>query len=271
MNIPCLETIAISVKGAVALIELNRPQKANALNAQMWLEFEKAFRWLDRESQLRVGILSARGEHFTSGIDLEFLMSISRQVETLSEVDKQAALRHEIVKLQDAVSAIEQCRKPVIAAIKGACIGAGVDIITACDIRYAAKNATFSVKEVDLAIVADLGTLQRLPRLINPGTTRELAYTGRQFKAVEALAMGLISDSYESSDPLMTTVHQLAQAIADKSPLTIQGIKQTLNYSSEHDIQAGLDYVAYKNAANLVSGDLEEAMAAYLQKRPAKY
>lgn len=260
------KTLAISLTDGIALIELNRPDKANAMNGLMWNELKAAFDWLE-ESPARVGVLSARGRHFTAGIDLDFLLSMKSGIASLPEGNRQEHLREVITGLQHAVSAAETCRKPILAAVHGACIGAGVDLITACDMRYATHNARFSVKEVDMAIVADLGTLQRLPRLTGDGQARELAYTGMEFDGNKAYAIRLVNDVFPDQDSLMKAVMEIALCISRKSPSTIRGIKETFNYSRDHSVSEGLEYVAALNATLLFSDDLTEALTASKQKR----
>lgn len=264
------ETLALTETNGVAHIELNRPDKANAMNGVMWKELRLAFHWLST-SRARVGVLSARGKHFTAGIDLDLLAAMQSEFASLPEGRRQERLREVIVELQEAISAAESCTKPIIAAIHGACMGGGIDLITACDMRYATRDARFSVKEIDLAIVADLGTLQRLPRLVGEGLARELAFTGREFDGVEAHGMKLVNQVFEDREHLMTTVLKIAAEIASKSPLTIRGIKDTLNYSRDHSVAEGLSYVAAKNAAILMSADLAEAMSAAKHKRKVRY
>ncbi len=265
-----LETLLISVTNGVAHIALNRPDKANALNTAMWKDLKSAFDWLS-SSSARACVLSAQGKHFTAGIDFNLLISAQSEIGNLPDNLKQTRLKAFITDLQAAVSAAENCKIPVIAAIHGACIGAGVDLITACDMRYATQDARFSVKEVDVAIVADLGTLQRLPRLIGDGLARELAYTGREFSGDEALAMRLTNRSFADRDTLMQFAFDLAGSIAEKSPLVIRGIKDSLNYNREHTLAEGLEYVAVKNSINMFSADFTEALSAAKQKRPAKF
>ena len=264
------ETLAITEADGIAHIELNRPDRANAMNAAMWKELRSAFDWLSA-SRARVGVLSGRGRHFTSGIDLDMLVTMQAALAGLSEGGRQERLKDFIVELQQAISAAESCKKPVLAAIQGACIGGGIDLVTACDMRYASADARFSVKEVDLAIVADVGTLQRLPRLIGDGLARELAYTGREFDGAAARAMGLVNAVLPDRESLLQHVMGIAAGIAAKSPLTIRGIKDTLNYSRDHPVAEGLAYVAAKNAAILFSADLTEAVTAAKQKRAAKF
>jgi enoyl-CoA hydratase len=260
------ETLAISESDGIAHIELNRPDKANAMNALMWKELKSAFEWLN-SSKARVGVLSARGKNFTAGIDFELLMAVKTETAGLPDGARQDRLREIIGEMQAAISAAELCSKPVLAAIHGACVGGGVDLVTACDMRYATQDTKFSVKEVDLAIIADVGTLQRLPRMVGEGLARELAYTGREFKGVEAHAMRLVNQTFSDKESLIKAVMEIAGNIARKSPQTIRGIKDTLNYSRDHTVAEGLAYVAAKNAQMLFSADLAEAIAANMQKR----
>lgn len=268
---PKFEALTVSSENRIANIQLNRPDKANAINATMWKELKDVFDWVNGTPEVRVAVLSGQGKHFSAGIDFEFLSAIYNEVSELSEGRRQERLRQIIIGLQDSVTAIERCRKPVIAAIHGACIGGGIDLITACDIRYATVDARFSIKEVDLAIVADTGTLQRLPRLIGDGLFRELAYTGLEFDGVKAHSMGLVNKVFADQTSLLVGVRELATEIAAKSPLAIRGIKETLIYSRDHTVAEGLNYVATLNAAIGLSKDVQEAVTAYFQDRCAEF
>lgn len=268
---PKFETLTISSENRVANIQLNRPKKANAINAAMWQEIKDVFDLVDESPEVRVAVLSGQGKHFSAGIDFEFLGSMYNKLSGLSEGRKQERLRQIIIGLQDCITAIELCRKPVIAAIHGACMGGGVDLITACDIRYATADARFSIKEVDLAIVADTGALQRLPRIIGDGLFRELAYTGLEFDGVKAHSMGLVNKVFPDQMNLLAGVKELATQIAAKSPLAIRGIKETMIYSRDHTVAEGLKYVATWNAAIGLSKDVQDAVTAYLQKRCAEF
>lgn len=261
------QTISVAAEDAVARVDLNRPDNGNCLNAVMWRELKRVFEELDTMPEIRVVVLGGRGKHFSTGIDLTFLMSVQQELKKLPAGPKQEYLRHFISDLQDSVNAIERCRKPVLAAVQGFCLGAGVDIVASCDMRYATPATRFSVKEVDLAIVADLGSLQRLPAIVGQGVARELAYTGRMFKGEEAMTMGLVNRLFPKTEELADGVMTLAIDLAAKSPLTLRGIKETMNYSRDHSIAEGLEYVAQRNAAMLLSKDLEEALAAFMEKR----
>jgi len=176
-----------------------------------------------------------------------------------------------ILDLQDTLSSIERCRKPVIAAIHGACVGGGIDLICACDLRYCSADAVFSVKEIDVGLTADVGTLQRLPRLIGEGAARELAYTGRKVGGEEAKELRLVNQCYPDRDSLMRAMRELAATLAAKPPLALRGCKEMITYARDHTVADGLNYVATWNAAMLLSTDLEEALASGKEKRPAKF
>jgi enoyl-CoA hydratase len=265
------ETLTVTITEGVARIDLNRPDKGNCLNAVMWRELGGAFGELSSAVQVRAIVLGGAGKHFSTGIDLGYLMTIGQELNHLSEGRKQEAFRRIITELQASVNAIEACSKPVLAAIDGYCLGAGVDIAAACDMRYATATTRFSVKEVDLAIVADLGSLQRLPRIVGEGMARELAFTGRQFKGEAAREMGLVNGLFADRSQLDTGVMALARQLAQKSPLTLRGIKETMNYSRDHSVSEGMSYVANRNAAMLMSDDLAESVAAFMEKREPKY
>jgi len=265
------ETLSVGLADGVATVELNRPEKANAMSRQMWQDIRSVFRWVDETPEARVAVISGRGKYFTSGIDLAMLAGLKEQISDSCDGRAREKLRRLILDLQDSLSGIERCRKPVIAAIHGACIGGGIDLITCCDMRYAAAEAYFSIKEIDVGMTADVGTLQRLPKLVPDGIARELAYTGRRFDAAEAKQIGLINRVYDSAESLREGVAEIAATIAGKSPLSIRGVKQMVVYSRDHSVADGLNYVATWNAAMLMSEDLTEAMTAAIQKRPAKF
>ena len=260
-------TLEVSLDAHVAIIALNRPDKANAMSEPMWYEIEQAMQWLDETPGARVGVLAGRGKYFTSGIDLSLLMGLGAKIEDEDDGRRREKLRRLILRLQDTLTSIERCRKPVLAAVHGACIGGGMDLITACDMRYCSANAWFSVKEIDVGMTADVGTLQRLPRLIGEGMARELAYTGRRVEGAEAQQMQLVNRCFETPEALLTGVMEIARSIAAKSPLAIRGCKEMITYGRDHSVADGLNYIATWNAAMLMSKDLFEAGAANMQKR----
>ncbi len=271
MAIPQLTTLAIELSEGIAEIRLNRPERSNAMNEAMWQELRTAFSWADATAAVHVAILSGAGRNFCAGIDLAMLAGVAQAVAHADPARCREALRRLILDLQDCLSSVERCRKPVLAAIQGACIGGAIDLVTCCDMRYAASDAQFSVREIDVGMTADVGTLQRLPRLVPDGIARELAYTGRSVDAVEAKQIGLANQVFETPEALLFGVRAIAQSIAAKSPLAIRGTKEMLNYGRDHSVSDGLNYIATWNAAMLMSADLEESMAAMRERRPPRF
>ena len=266
-----LQHIDLCVEGSIAFAYLQRPHTANALNEELWYELEELANWAQRTSSIRVVVLSAHGQHFCSGIDFTLLQSISSSFSKLPPGAKQEWLFEKIQRLQKAITAFEDCSKPVIAAIDGACIGGGIDLICACDLRYATKSAQFCVKEIDLAIVADIGTIQRLPRIVGEGVARELAYTARTVGAQEAHSIRLLNNVFEDRHTLLEEVRKIANTIASKSPLTVRNTKKSFLYSRDHTVGEGLEHVARMNSAILFSDDAQEAILAMMQKRSPHY
>jgi len=271
MQHPAFTSLTLHLADGIAEIRLNRPDKSNAMHDAMWQEIRQAFDWVDSTPEARVAILAGAGRNFCAGIDLAMLGSIQQRIAHPDGARSREALRRLILDLQNCLSAIERCRKPVLAAIQGACVGGALDLVTCCDMRYAAEDAVFSIKEIDLGMVADVGTLQRLPRLIGDGIARELAYTGRTVDAAEAAEIGLVNRVFTSCEALTAGVRDIAVSIAAKSPLATRGLKEVMNYSREHSIADGLNYVATWNAALLLSGDLGECIAAQREKRAPNF
>ncbi len=271
ISVPQLSTLDVRCDGAIAGISLNRPERSNALNETMWVELREAMQWADLTPEIHIVVLSGAGKNFCAGIDLSMLAGVAQVVAHSDPARSRERLRHLILDLQACLTSIERCRKPVLAAIHGACIGGALDLVTCCDMRYAAADAVFSVREVDVGMTADVGTLQRLPRLVPDGVARELAYTGRNLGSQEAQAIGLVNRVFDSQEALVAGVTSLAHEIAGKSPLAIRGTKEMLNYGRDHSVADGLNYVATWNAAMLMSADLSEAMAAVREKRPPQF
>eukprot|EP00882_Tetradesmus_deserticola_P020717 GHRQ01022385.1.p1 GENE.GHRQ01022385.1~~GHRQ01022385.1.p1 ORF type:complete len:297 (+),score=109.66 GHRQ01022385.1:40-930(+) len=268
--------------GAIGHIVLNRPTKSNAFDSVMWREFPAAVRLLQQRHEIRVLVISAAGKNFCAGLDLAYLTDtfgskMQQQPGNSSSCPARMryAFREDILQMQEAFTVLEQCLFPVIAAVQGACVGAGVDLITAADLRCCSQDAYFSVKEVDLAITADLGTLQRLPCIIGHGAAAELALTGRSVPAREAAQLGLVSRVAGSATNLAAAVMQLAAEIAAKSPLAVAGTKAVLLHTRDHGsaggVAGGLAHVALWNSAYLLSGDMAELLAALVARRPPAF
>jgi enoyl-CoA hydratase len=268
---PQLTTLAVRLEDGIAEVRLSRPDKSNAIDEAMWQELRAAFRWVDETPAARVAILSGAGRNFCAGIDLAMLAGIAPRIAARDAARSREALRRIILDLQDCVNAIERCRKPVLAAIQGACLGGAIDIACCCDLRYAAADARFAVREIDVGMAADLGTLQRLPRLVPPGAAHELCYTGRDFDAAEALRLGFVNRVFDTPELLAAGVVDVARTIAAKSPLAIRGIKEMMIHSRERPLADALDHVATWNASMLLSDDLGEALAAQRERRAPRF
>lgn len=256
----------VELADKVAQVVIDRPEKINAMSADFWAEIVDVFRWVDDTDEVRVVVLSGAGPHFSSGIDLQLLAQVGAQLG--KDVGRNAEqLRRKILSLQASFNAVDHCRKPVIAAIQGYCLGGAIDLISACDMRYCSADARFSIKEIDMGMAADVGTLQRLPRIIGDGMMRELAYTGRTLDGAEAQAIGLVNRVYENPKALMEGVNELARQIAEKSPLAIRGTKEMIRYMRDHRVDDGLEYIATWNAAMLQAADLRVAVAAHMARQ----
>lgn len=267
------ETLKLrSASDGVLHVALNRPRAVNAMNMALWTELAAAFDLVERDPSVRCVVLSGDGRAFSSGMDLNVFAEMQKQAATEPcEGRKREQLSRVISHFQRVISAPERCRVPVLAAVHGACIGAAVDLITACDLRFCDASAVFSVKEVDLAIVADVGTLQRLPKLVGEQAAKELAFTGRDFGSAEAERLGLVLKTLPDHEQLMAHVEALAKQIASKSPLTVRGVKRTINFVRDHSTDDSLAQVRDLNAATLYSDDLIAAIGALMSKSTPKF
>jgi enoyl-CoA hydratase len=263
----------------VATLWLDRPEARNAMGRSFWTDLPEAMTALSGNPEVRAVVVAARGPHFSVGLDLKEMGgtltggtgAAPAGGRPASPAAQAQATRKAVTVMQSAVSAVADCPKPVIAAVHGYCIGGGMDLVTACDLRLASADAVFSVRETRVAIVADLGTLQRLPRIVGSGHASELALTGRDIDADRAHAIGLVNAVFPSVDALHAGAMQLASEVAALSPLAVQGTKAVLAANDGRTVREGLDYVATWNAGMLVSNDLTEAMTAFLEKRPPRF
>jgi enoyl-CoA hydratase len=270
-ELPVFETVTISVADHIATVRLNRPDKMNAMNLAMWHDIRRAFQYIDALPEARVAVLEGEGRAFTSGIDLQMMTGLGGQIQNDCDGRSRESLRRVILDLQDALTSLERCRKPVLAAVHGACVGGGIDLITCADMRYCSADAWFSIKEIDIGMTADVGTLQRLPKLIGEGMARELAYTARKLDAAEAREIRLVNRVFDSPEALRAGVRAIAADIAAKAPLAIRGVKEMITYARDHTVADGLNYNATWNAAMLMSADLQEAMVAGMAKRAPEF
>ena len=266
-------TIRIDRRGHVAEVVLNTPDRLNAMSIKFFHEIKAAFEQLDLDPEIRAVVIWAEGRLFTAGLDLKeaasgILGGNAGNGGGRSLGARNYAFYRTIKELQDCFTAIAQCRKPVIAAIHGKCIGGGVDLITACDIRVCSADASFSIYETKIAIVADVGTLQRITPIVGKGMAREMALTGRFLPADRALSCGLVNEVHADKNALLAGARAMADEIAANSPLAVQGVKAVLDYSDEHSTAEGLEYVAQWNSSFVQTNDVTEAVSAFIEKRP---
>ncbi|MEL7099643.1 MAG: crotonase/enoyl-CoA hydratase family protein [Pseudomonadota bacterium] len=269
-DLPTSTFFALSRDGGVVHLEMDNAEKANAMNPAFWSDLPQICAALNSDPSVRCVVLSGRGRHFTAGMDLSAFTGIAELAQ--AEAGRAAyALRDQILYLQDSLTALETLRVPVIAATHGACVGAGIDMITACDVRVTSDDVRFAIEEIHIGMAADVGTLQRLPKLIPPGIVHELAYTGRRFSAEEAAGWGLVSSVHAGREATIAAAMEMAQSIAAKSPLAIAGIKQSITYARDHSVAEGLDQIATWNAGMLRPEDMMSAIQAKMAKQEATF
>ena len=272
--------LSIEQHDAVATVWLDRPEARNAMGPELWTDLPRAMHAVSEEAAVRVVVVAARGPHFSVGLDLKAMGSVlsgdggdggSDGSPAPSMAARARKSRREVLRLQASISSVALCPKPVIAAVHGYCIGGGVDLISACDIRLASADAVFSVREAKVAIVADLGSLQRLPAIIGAGHLAELAFTGKDIDAARAREIGLVNEVATDAGAVQASAAALAGEIAANSPIAVQGTKSVLAANEGRTVAQGLDYVATWNAGMLASDDLVEAMMAFMERRPPKF
>jgi enoyl-CoA hydratase len=261
--------LAIEKNGAIATLWLNRPTKLNALSADMWEDIPRAVAELEEDTEVRVIVVAGKGDAFTVGIDVGMLASLAPEGRSQAAANK--ALYGKIRELQHAFSVFAESDKPVVAAIHGYCLGAGMDLVTACDIRLCSSDAVFAIRETRMGLVADVGTLQRLPGIIGSGHVAELAFTGADIDATRADEIGLVNRVEPDARSLMESAMDLAQRMADNSPLVLGGVKRVLQANRGRTVEEALDFVAHWNSAYLLSNDLFEATAAFAEKRKPEF
>jgi enoyl-CoA hydratase len=268
----------IELDDNIAILRVNRPEKKNAMNMNFFNNLPKAIKYLDNSEEIRAIILTAKGDNFSAGLDLSSLGELTSETSNNSSPSKKTSQATNLKKfyenikfLQNSISSLEQCLKPVIAVIQGYCLGGGIDLISACDIRIGTQNSIYSIREVKMAMVADLGTLQRLPKIISIGHLNELAFTGKDIDAEYAKAIGLINYVGKDYEDAMDYAVSVAKQIASNSPLAVKGIKKTVTSFLAEEVSRGLEDVAMHNTAYLMSNDLIEAVSAFFEKREPKF
>ena len=264
----------LEIADSVAHISFIRPEKRNSMIREFWEELPALVNDIDAGSKARVIVLSSTGPHFTSGIDVSLFCQLAASDspdKKTRDLQANAAFYDQVLRLQGKFSALEEARIPVLAAVQGGCIGGGLDLVTACDMRYATKEAFFSLFETNLAMTADVGTFPRLAKLIPEGFVKEMAYTGGNISAQNAYRFGLVNEIYDTHEEMVEAVLTIAKDIAKKAPLAVHGCKKLINYSRDHTTADTLDYIAIWNAANFKVDEIMEAMAARAEKRDGQF
>ena len=266
------ESVTVDIEGHVAQVTLVGPGKGNAMGPAFWAEMPEVFAELDADRDVRAIVLTGSGKNFSYGLDLPAMGgSLSGVLDGGGSARPRADFHATILRMQGAINAVADCRTPTIASVHGWCIGGAVDLISAVDIRYASAEAKFSVREVKLAIVADVGSLARLPLILNDGHLRELALTGKDIDAARAEKIGLVNDVYADAEASLAAAHETAAEIAANPPLVVNGVKDVLDQQRIARVSESLRYVAAWNAAFLPSKDLTEGLTATFEKRQPEF
>ena len=271
MTYTCFE---VETTNHLAHVRMIRPERANSMIPEFWQELPEIIDQLSAGGDARVIVLSAEGRHFCSGMDLSVFAgnnNVSNQEQAKHGSRQRAGFRSTALQLQRTFSCMEESRLPILSAIQGACIGGGIDMVSATDLRYATNDAYFCIQEINIGMTADVGTLQRMPRFVPEGVVRELAYTGRNMSAAEAKERGFVNEIYGDQDEMLEAVFEIAGEIASKSPMAIWGTKRTLNYGRDHSVADGLEYIATWNAAMFDTDDMAEAFRASTENRDAEF
>ena len=268
------ECFDVSIKEDIAHIVLNRPEKRNNMNAAFWDELPAIIRDIDENARARVIVISSTGPHFCGGLDVSMFASgavTDESTDVARRRQKGANFLNTVSIMQDSFSALEACRLPVLAAVQGGCIGGGVDLVTACDMRYATRDAFVTIYETKIGMTADVGTFPRIVKLIPEGLVREMAYTGRRVSAEEARDMGLVNRVYDTHEDMLAGVMEIAREIAANAPLAVHGCKRAITYARDHSTQEGLEWIGMWNASMLQNDEIMEAMTARHESRPAEF
>ena len=265
------ECFRVGIDQKIAHVQLCRPEAMNSMTKAFWLDLPDCLRRIEAESDARVVVISSTGKHFSAGMDLG-VFSDPKAVPMSGDPGRMAEnLRRIVLQIQDTVTSLEKVRLPVLAAVQGGCIGGALDMVCAADSRYCTQEAYFTIKETELGMTADVGTLQRLPKLMPEGVVRELAYTGRKFGAEEAYRLGFVNAVFDDQDALLAGVMDIAASIAANSPLAVTGCKEMLNFSRDHSVEDSLKYMATWQAGMFRPTDMMKAFQARGQKQAPEY
>ncbi|MCG8611688.1 MAG: crotonase/enoyl-CoA hydratase family protein [Pseudomonadales bacterium] len=271
ITLPTSPCFNVSLENKIAHIQFSRPDELNSMTMDFWKDLPKIVQHIDDESLARVIVISSTGKHFSAGMDLGVFSNPKAITMTGDPGRMGENLRRVVLQLQDSLSSLEKARIPVLVAIQGGCIGGALDLVCAADCRYASEDAFFTIKETELGMTADVGTLQRFPKLVPEGMVRELAYTGRRFTAAEAQSMGLVNRVFPDHDALVTGVLDIAAQIAANSPLAVVGCKEMINFSRDHSVQDSLKYMATWQSGMFRPNDMMKTFAAKAQKTQASF
>ena len=262
----------VEINNSIAHIRFNRPEKRNSMNEDFWNLFPKEVEELDDRGDIRALIVSSTGPHFSSGIDLNMFKDDVVEDESKHELGRSRGyFIQQLHYLQNAASCLEAARFPVIAAIQGGCIGGGIDLVTAADMRICTKDAFFLIEEINVGLAADIGTIQRLPKIIPAGIAREWTMMGEKVSADRAKEVGLVSSLHENQEEMLKSAFEIAEKLASKTPLAMWVTKEVLNYSRDHSVKEGLENVALWNAAMLHKEDVMTTMMSKMQKKKPEY
>jgi enoyl-CoA hydratase/carnithine racemase len=262
----------VSIDASVAHIVMCRGAELNTFTPQAWVDLPAIVRDIDRNAKARAIVISSTGKHFTAGMDLAVFQRPDGIVASQKDPHLRAEkFRADLSALQDSFTCLEQARMPVLVAVQGGCIGAGVDMISACDIRFATRDAFFTIHEINIGMTADVGTFPRLCKLMPDGWVRQIAYTGERLPADKALRLGLINEVFDTQQQMLDHVLGVAREIATKNPLAVTGSKAMINYARDHTIRDGLDYIGVWNAGMLSGAHMQEAFKAKAEKRDPNF
>lgn len=261
----------VDVTDRIAHVRLCRPDALNSMTREFWLELPQCMQDIEANTDARVIVISSTGKHFSAGMDLG-VFTDPKAVPMTGDPGRMAEnLRRVVLQLQDTVTSLEKVRLPVLAALQGGCIGGALDMVCAADSRYCTRDAWFTIKETELGMTADVGTLQRLPKLMPEGVVRELAYTGRRFGADEAHRLGFVNAVYDSHEAMLEGVMEIARTIAANSPLAVTGCKEMLNFSRDHSVEDSLKYMANWQSGMFRPNDMMKTFQAQGQKQVPEY